>query len=414
MVDEFALHRKGGNRMVAGHLREKRGYYHIVLSYKDENGERKTTQKSTGLPLKGNKKNAEELLIKARQEMYAELKERLALKRQGYLDDSSEMPFVLFMENWLDMMRSSIEETSYAAYVICVKKKVIPYFEMRHPGLALCDVTPKHIQDYYTYEMKVNKVSANTVIHRHANIRKALQYAFKTGLILTNPADRIERPRKEKFVGSAYSEEELEQLFAVMKGDTLELAVIMAAFYGLRRSEIVGLKWNAIDFARKTFTIRHTVSEIHIDGKKQMVRKDRTKTKSSYRTLPMIPAFEELLLYIKAEQKENRRLCGNSYCEKDAEYIYVNALGELIKPDYISKRFPELLEKHGMRRIRFHDLRHSCASLLYANGVSLKEIQEWLGHSDISTTSNIYTHLDFNSKIESANAIMRIFPTANS
>ena len=107
----------------------------------------------------------------------------------------------------------------------------------------------------YIYEMKVNGVSANTVIHRHANIRKALQYAFKTGLPNHNPADRIERPRKEKFVGSIYNAEELGQLFEVVRGDPIELGVILAAFYGLRRSEVVGLRWEAIDFQKKTITI---------------------------------------------------------------------------------------------------------------------------------------------------------------
>ena len=90
--------------------------------------------------------------------------------------------------------------------------------------------------------------------------------------------------------------------------------------------------------------------------------------------------------------------------------MYVNEMGELMKPNYLSQTFPDFLKRNGLRPIRFHDLRHSCASLLYANGVALKDIQEWLGHSDIATTSNIYTHLDYSSKVASANAILQFFP----
>ncbi|MDR1002430.1 MAG: site-specific integrase [Oscillospiraceae bacterium] len=287
----------------------------------------------------------------------------------------------------------------------------MPYFEEHFPYLMLSEITPKQIQDYYTYELQELGVSNNTVIRRHANIRKALQYAFKVGLIDNNPADRVERPKKSPFVGSIYNAKELEQLFEKVKGDPLELGVILAAFYGLRRSEVVGLKWNAIDFDQKTVSIRHTVTQITIDGKSTIIAKDRTKTKSSYRTLPLVAPFEALLHEMKAKQLQNRRLCGREYNTADAEYIYVNDLGEFIKPGFITQHFPLLLEKYGMRRIRFHDLRHSCASLLYANGVSLKEIQEWLGHSDIGTTSNIYTHLDFHSKIASAEAIIGVYPT---
>lgn len=104
-------------------------------------------------------------------------------------------------------------------------------------------------------------------------------------------------------------------------------------------------------------------------------------------------------------------MCGRAYCIKYTDYIYVNEIGELVKPGYLTQRFPYILEKNGLRKIRYHDLRHSCASLLYANGVSLKEIQEWLGHSDIATTSNIYTHLHFTSKVASANAIMGVYPS---
>ena len=120
--------------------------------------------------------------------------------------------------------------------------------------------------------------------------------------------------------------------------------------------------------------------------------------------------FEIYLRELKRRQSENRLICGDSYCQDYLDYVYVNDLGERVKPGWLTAAFPAFLEKHGMRRIRFHDLRHSCASLLYANGVALKDIQEWLGHSDIGTTGNIYTHLDYSSKVSSAQAIVGILP----
>ncbi|MDR1002089.1 MAG: site-specific integrase [Oscillospiraceae bacterium] len=397
--------------MVAGHLREKGGYFHIVLSYTDKDGKRHTPSKSTGLPVKGNKKRAEAMLRDARHEMEDELESRAAAREHTHPDDPADIGFTVFMLDWLEMMKSNIEITTYSAYSIAMKSRIIPYFDEHLPGLMLKELTPKHIQDYYTYEMKVRGISANTVIHRHANIRKALQYAFKIGLLSSNPADRIERPKKEDYIADFYNAAELEQLFQVVKDDPIELGVILAAFYGLRRSEAIGLKWSAIDFERKTITIRHIVTEATIDGKSVVVAKDRTKTKKSQRSLPLVPPFEALLLRLKVEQEQNRKLCGSAYYKDHAAYIYVNELGERVKPGYVTQHFPALLEKNGLRRIRFHDLRHSCASLLHANGVSIKEIQEWLGHSTISTTANIYTHLDFSSKIASANAIIGVYPT---
>lgn len=398
--------------MVAGHLREKNGYYYIILSYTDLQGRRKTPSKNTGLPVKGNKKRAEAMLLEARINMAEELERLIEAATIPEEPSPDDIPFSSFMSDWLKMMKNSVELSTYAGYKQSVEKKIIPWFDKHYPGIKLRDVKAKHIQDYYTFEMNEEGVTANTVIHYHANLRKALQYAFKTGLIDLNPADRVERPRREPFVGNIYNAKELEQLFEVVKGDIIELGVILAAFYGLRRSEVVGLKWDAIDFEQKTFTIRHVVTAVTLDGKYSLVEKDRTKTKSSCRTLPLVPPFEKLLISLKAKQEENRKRCGNSYCKEYDGYIYVNEMGELVTPGYISHRFSAILEKSGMRHIRYHDLRHSCASLLYANGVSLKDIQEWLGHSNISTTANIYTHLDFNSKVASANAILGYYPTA--
>lgn len=237
-------------------------------------------------------------------------------------------------------------------------------------------------------------------------IHKALKYAVKIDLIPVNPASKIERPRMERFVGSFYDSNEINRLFEMVRGSNLELPVLLGAFYGLRRSEIVGLKWSAIDFENNSLVIRHTVTSFSIDGKYLIHASDSTKNKSSMRTLPLVPAFKEKLVIAMEQQKINRKLCGRSYSNDYLDYICVNELGVRLRPEYLTMAFPRLLEKNGLRRIRFHDLRHSCASLLLANNVPMKQIQDWLGHSDFSTTANIYAHLDYNSKLSSAQAMI--------
>ena len=347
--------------MVAGHPREQNGYCQMILSYKDIGGNRRTKSLSTGLPIKGNKKRAEAMLLEARKSF-----------DPGTPPEMEDILFPDFLLGWLEMMRNSVELTTYASYALMIKNRIVPYYKTKK--VKLKELTPKDIQGYYQYGLNVEKVSANTVIYRHANIRKALQYAFKIGLIDFNPADRVERPRKGKYTAATCNDKELETLFAVVKGKKIKLAVILGAFYGLRRSEVVGLKWDAIDFEKKTLTIKHTVTEVMLDGKQMVIAKDRTKTKSSYRSLPLLAPFEKLLCKLKAEQERNRKLCGSAYCMDYLEYIYVDELGGRIKPGYITQNFTLTLSNHGLKKIRFHDLRRSCASLLYANGVSLKEI----------------------------------------
>lgn len=264
------------------------------------------------------------------------------------------------------------------------------------------------IQEYYNILFS-DGLSANSVIHHHAIIRKALDYAYKMDIIPNNPADKVQRPKKEQYIGSFYNENELNELFEKSKDDPLNLMIRMASYYGLRRSEVLGLKWDAFDFDNKTITIKHTVTIGRIDGKRQIYSKDRTKNKSSYRTLPLIDDIADRLLEFKGQQEYFKKAFGKSYYNKDKEYVFVKPDGKLTRPDYVSEHFKNLLKNLGLRHIRFHDLRHSCASLLLAKGIPMKAIQEWLGHSNFSTTANIYAHLDSNSKQLSAQAITSAF-----
>jgi integrase len=226
-----------------------------------------------------------------------------------------------------------------------------------------------------------------------------------------SPMDRVNRPSTKRFVGKFLKQSEAVKLTDAVRGHKLELGYIFGAFYGLRRSEVIGLRWESINFEANTITIEHTVTEANIDGKHVIIEDDTTKTKSSYRTLPLIPIIRTKLLEVQDEQQYNRKLCGKAYNKADSAYIYTDAVGNRIKPGYLTSAFPDFVVKNGFKRMRYHDLRHSCASLLLANGVPLKAIQEWLGHSDFAITANIYAHLEFDSKVASANAMTWIEDT---
>ena len=385
--------------MVAGHLQEKNGMFYVVLNYRDENGKRKTPWISTNLPVKGNKKRAENFMMDVRRNFVPpnvqRIEEREAMQKGDIL-------FTDFLLKWLRVAKSTVKLTTYASYEMMATRIIIPYFETLN--IKLKELTTEDIQEFYSAQLE--RVSANTVIHYHAVIHRALKYAVKIKTIQSNPAVNVERPRKEKFIGSFYDKKEINTLFDIIQGHPLEVAIKLAAFYGLRREEIIGLKWTAIDFENNTLTIQHTVTECNLDGKHIEVASDTAKTDSSLRTMPLVTNFREMLLAKKEKQEHYRKLCGRSYCKEYLDYIFVNEMGERWKPRYLSDGFKRILEQNGLRRIRFHDLRHTCASLLLANNVPMKKIQEWLGHSEFSTTANNYAHLDFQSKISSAEAML--------
>lgn len=215
--------------MVAGHLRKQNGIYQIILSYKDNDGRRKTKSISTGLPVKGNARKAEQMLQTVRQDFELPVSDEAdeQPKPDTNLDvtESSKILFSDFLQIWLGLMKSTIDISTFAGYRYAIQNCIVPYFKAKGYTLKDIEEHPNYIQDYYAYEMDVRGVTANTAIHRHANIRKALQYAFQIGLIASNPADRIMRPKKNTFVAEIYTDKEIEELFQVFKGDPLELIV---------------------------------------------------------------------------------------------------------------------------------------------------------------------------------------------
>lgn len=375
--------------MVAGHLQEKKGLFYVVLNFIDAEGKRKSKWISTGLPVKGNKRKAEAVLLAERQKYQS---------GDYCLAADANMLFADYMLYWLRQVKTSVDVTTYAGYKTNVEKRIVPFFRRRK--VTLGGLRAGDIQDFYTYCSVELGISNNTIIKYHANISKALNDAVRMDKIPMTPVKRGMRPKMTEHIGKFYTLAEVEKLLACIKGDGAEFPVLMAAFYGLRREEIMGLRWQAIDFENNQITIDHTVVQCVCDGVAMTVEKDRTKNKSSCRSMPLVPQYRELLLSMKERQENCRKLCGNCYTESD--YIFVNDLGVPYKPNYVTQHFKLVLQKHELRDIRFHDLRHTCASLLLKNGVPMKDIQEWLGHSDYNTTANIYAHLDTTSKSTSA------------
>ncbi len=378
--------------MVAGHLTLKNGRYYAVLNYRNAGGQRKTKWIARGLPEKGNKRKAEAELARLRAEFEPP-------KEVG--DLSSDMLFADYLLEWLEIAKGRLAVATYSSYAAMIKKPVGPYFRQRN--LTLRELEARHLQMFYSEMLR--KVKPNTVIHYHAIIHSALKYAVKTDMLVQNVADKVDRPKKNSFQPVFLSAEEMQKMFEALRGTKLELPVLVAAFYGFRRGEVLGLKWDAIDFERGTISVIRTVTTITLDGKQTEIEQQSAKTKSSLRTLPLIGSFREYFLQVKEAQELNKQVCGNCYNHEYDGFVFVDELGERMRANYLTSAFPKFLENHGLRRMRFHDLRHSCASLLLANGVPLKHIQEWLGHSDFTTTANIYAHLDYKSKITSAQAM---------
>ena len=388
-------------RKITGHLEEKSGRWYAAVNHYDAEGKRHVKWYNLDVDAKkGNKKkadaNLDELLVKLNAGNTFLSETMTPAEREKHRIANSLVED--YFPEWLEDYKRNVANRTYEGYRQYVSGRIVPFFKGK--GVMLKELTGDHLNKLYR-ELFENGLKGATIQRIHSIIHLGLKCAVKRGIIAFNAADQAERPKAQQFIASYYNEEEIKKLLEVSANDELHLIILLTAYYGLRRSEVLGLKWSAIDFTKKTICIRHKVVEEDVG----IVGYDVMKTKSSYRTLPLLPFIEEELLKEKEKQKEMKQVMRGDYTKKYADYVNVDALGQLYRPNYVTTHFSVVLNQNDMRHIRFHELRHSCASLLLAKHIPMKMIQDWLGHSDIQTTANIYSHLDAESKQESATAI---------
>ena len=235
---------------MTGSLRVKNGIYQLVFSYKDNSGRWRTKSETTGLKEKGNKRRAQALLD-------ARLRE-LSTVSSGILDNE-KIIFLDAMEEWLDtVMVGQVRYNTLVQYKNAFSYNIKTYIPFQ--GLRLQRLTPAILQSFYNEKLKAG-LSANTIHKLHCNINKFLRYALMLDMIQVNPAQRVTLPRKvHPGIGKAYNAQQMKTLFQTFQGDPLELVVFLTATYGLRRSEICGLRWSAIDFENRCMYINHMIN----------------------------------------------------------------------------------------------------------------------------------------------------------
>lgn len=367
-----------------GYLREKKGRYYAVLNLYDSEGKRKQKSIATGLPVKNNKRKAEQML-----------KQLCVEYDNKNLNYYSDIKVADYFTKWLLSIKNEVRPNTYRGYKGNMENHIIPYFEAL--GVELQELKPYQLSEYY--RSKVGTISVTTIKHHHQNISKALADAVEKGLLTVNPATAAKTPKNtEKFKAEFLNRVQIKQLLDYLVGTSIYLPTYLCSVYGLRRSEVLGLKWHNVDFENETIWIRETLQQSTKELSGESNYTSTTKTESSNRTLPMIPKVKQLLLEQKERQMKNKQLLTDAYISND--YVCTFDNGKELTPNYLTKKFHKLISKQdALPQIRFHDLRHSVASNLLNEGFTTVQVSEWLGHSSSTTTLKFYAHIDKTSKL---------------
>lgn len=380
----------------------------VLNQYDSRTGKRRPKWIPTGYAVKGNKKKAEQML-----------RETLVKHGERYVNYNSEMLFADWINIWLEAIRVEISETTYEGYKMH-SKGVIEYF--RTKKLKLKDLKARHFSEFYRYQLaegKINKrtgekegYAVRTVRSQKLVITSALNKAVLDEVIRYNPALQVKVTNKSKKKVAKeprfFTLQELNDFlkFLYTKNDPLTDIIVATTYFGLRRSEVLGIKKSAVDLKKRTLTINYTVVQIST-----LHEHDGTKTPDSYRTYDLTDEMVSFFTNIIQKRKELQEFYGNTY--HHSEYLFTWEDGRPFRPDYIYHHFKRIMKEYGRPEFTFHNLRHTTASVLFEQGWSAKDIQEWLGYADYYTTMNIYTHIEKSHKREKAetlNGIMELPP----
>ena len=322
-------------------LRVKNDKYYVVLTHTTD-GKKNQTWVSTGLSVTGNEGKARQIML----DMLGEKPEQAA---------PPDMLFSDAVRRWLEDVRHRVDEVTYQGYEVQARAHILPYFDDLQ--IRLCDVDGVTLQTYINVKAKFGRSDGHgglsaVSLRQHKNVlNQTLKLAQRDGLIQTNPADLVVMPHAAQFTGTFYTEAQMRDLLTAVKNERLYPIIYVTALYGLRRSEVLGLKWDSINFAMQTLTIRYTVARVT-----KVVEKNKTKNASSFRSFPLTDDAVRLFKILLQQEQYYRNHFGKDYIDND--YVFTWEDGHPYSPDYVSHTFHKLLKKYDLPHIRFHDLRH--------------------------------------------------------
>jgi integrase len=287
-----------------------------------------------------------------------------------------------FLKDWLESIEGSVRPTTFRRYEQYVRLWVEPELGK----VALAKVSPQDVQRLYTLWLKRGK-SPTSVHHLHTVLHRALGQAHRWGLASRNVADLVDPPRIARKEMASLSQEEVVRLLQAAADDRLEALYVLAVTTGMRQGELLGLRWEDVDLKRQILRVRGSLQKMR-DGFKIV----ETKTAKSRRSVLLSPHAVEALRRHKTRQAAERLKLGKIWA--DQGLVFPNEIGGPLDAANLTNRsFKRLLRRANLPRIRFHDLRHTAATLLMQGNVHPKLVQEILDHSTIATTLDLYSHV---------------------